>query len=220
MDVRSGRARAFCILLVLSTLHLAVLDLPQPAMALSEGAADTGPDLEDRQAWSVDKKALEATKRATDLKAQAIRRKEEPCPAAADWDKWFQETLDLEASWVAMREVRDMVRKSGAGSDMVKPFSDVFGSFREWEALVGALRQNMIDCARRLNVKRRDSSDEYRMVAEREQQRRAIELGDLGFGPRVHGARGTAPPSGSRWRAPSPAALATIAPRPTAGRRS
>lgn len=218
MDVRSGRARAFGILLVLATSQLAVVDLPTPAVAQSDGAVDTGPDLEDRQGWSADKKALEATKRATELKAQANRRKEEPCPAVADWDKWFQDTLDLEASWVAMREVRDMVRKSGAGSDMVKPFSDVFGSFREWEALVGALRQSMIDCARQLNVKRRDSSDEYRMVAEREQRRRAIELGDLGFGPRVPGARGITPPSGSM--APSTDRPAAIATRISAGRPS
>jgi len=31
------------------------------------------------------------------------------------------------------------------------------------------------------------------MVTEREQERRAIELGDLGFGPRVPGGRGTRP---------------------------
>jgi len=189
-------------------------------MALTEGAEDTAPDLEDRQAWSADRKALEATKRATDLKAQANRRKGEPCPAAADWDTWFQETLDLEASWVAMREVRDMVRRSGAGSDTVKPFRDVFGSFKEWEALVSALRQNMIDCARQLNVKRGESSDELRMVTERERQRRAIELGDLGFGPRMHGVRSTIRPSGSMWRAPVTATLAAIAPRLSAGRRS
>jgi hypothetical protein len=229
MDVRSQHAHACCILLVLTTLPVAMLDLSRQAWAGTEAAADTQPDLEDRQGWSADRKALEATKRATDLKAQANRRKSEPCPAAADWDKWFQETLDLEASWVAMKEVRDKVRRSGAGSDKVKPFRDVFGSVKEWEALVKALRQNMIDCATQLNVKRGDSSDEFRMVAEREQQRRAIELGDLGFGPRVHGGcpsgdcppgRGTPRPAGSMWRAPSPTALATIAPRLSAGGRS
>jgi hypothetical protein len=220
MDVRSRLARCVGILLALTALHLSILDLPSPVLAQTEGAADPGPDLEDRQAWSADKKALEATKRATDLKAQANRRKVEPCPAAADWDAWFQDTLDLEASWVAMREVRDMVRKSGAGSDTVKPFSDVFGSFKEWEALVSALRQNLVDCARQLNVKRGDSSAELRMVAEREQQRRAIELGDLGFGPRVHGVRGSTRPSGSMWRAPSATTLARFAPRLSADRRS
>ena len=220
MDVRSRRSRCCGILLLLTTLHLAVFDFPRRALAETEGAEDTRPDLEDRQGWSADKKAREATKRAADLKAQANRRKGEPCPAAAGWDKWFQETLDLEASWVAMKEVRDMVRKSGAGGDKVKPFRDVFGSFKEWEALVNALRQTMIDCARQLNVKRGDSSDEFRMVAEREQQRRAIELGDLGFGPRVHGARGTPHPAGSMWRVPSMATLATIAPPLSAGRRS
>jgi hypothetical protein len=230
MDARSRPARACCILLALTTLHVAMLDLPRQVLAeTTEGAPDTQRDLEDRQGWSADKKALEATKRATDLKAQANRRKSEPCPAAADWDKWFQETLDLEASWVAMKEVRDKVRKSGAGSDTVKPFRDVFGSVKEWEALVNALRQSMIDCAKQLNVKRGDSSDEFRMVTEREQQRRAIELGELGFGPRMHGGclsgdcppgRATPHPAGSMWGAPSMATLATIAPRLSAGRRS
>jgi len=189
-------------------------------MAQTGGAEDTAPDLEDRQAWSADRKVLEATKRAMDLKIQANRRKGEPCPAVADWDPWLQETLDLEGSWVAMREVRDMVRRSGAGSDTVKPFRDVFGSFKEWEALVSALRQNIIDCAGQLNVKRGESSDELRMVTEHEQRRRAIELGDLGFGPRMPGVRSTIRPSGSMWRAPVTATSTALAPRLSAGRRS
>ena len=188
MDLRSRRARFGGILL---GLVLTGHGLAQPAAT----AADPPANLEDRQGWSADKKADEATKRAADLKAQAHRRKDEPCPAVAEWDAWFQETLDLEASWAAMRDVRDQVRRSGAGRDKVRPFHDAFGSVAEWEALVGALRQGMIDCARQLNVRRADSSAEVRMVTEREHQRRAIELGELGFGPRVQVGRGTSRPS-------------------------
>lgn len=184
MDLRSPRALSLGLLLV---LVLAGHTVAQPA--------ETSTDLEDRQGWSADRKADEATKRAVDLKAQAHRRKDEPCPALAEWDRWFQDTLDLEASWVAMRDVRDKVRRSGAAHDKVKPFRDAFGSAEEWEALVGALRQSMIDCARQLNVKRPDSSEELRMVTEREHQRRAIELGELGFGPRVPVGRGAPRPS-------------------------
>jgi hypothetical protein len=192
--------------LVLAILYVAGPALARPAFAQASAPIPAAPlDLEDRQGWSADKKADEATKRAADLKAQAHRRTSEPCPAVADWDRWFQDTLDLEGSWVAMREVRDKVRASGAGSEKVGPFREAFGSSDEWEALVNALRRNMIDCARQLNVRRADSSEEVRMVAEREQQRRAIELGELGFGPRVPVAcpngecrpeRGTPRPSG------------------------
>jgi hypothetical protein len=185
MALRSFRAQSLGTLLVLAVAGPAFAQTP----ALP---ADTPADLEDRQGWSVDRKVDEATKRAADLKAQALRRKDEPCPAIADWDKWFQDTLDLEASWVAMRDVRDKVRRSGAGSDKVGPFREAFGSSAEWEALVNALRQSMVECARQLNVKRAGSSEELRMVTEREHERRAIELGDLGFGPRV-GGRGPRP---------------------------
>lgn len=188
MDARSRRVRGGGLLLGCLLL----------GRALAEAIAQTpeGPaDLEDRQGWSADRKADEATKRAADLKAQAHRRKDEPCPAVADWDRWLEETLDLEASWVAMRDVRDQVRKSGAGGDKVKPFRDAFGPVKEWEALVNALRQSMIDCAKQLNVTRAERSEELRMVAERERLRRAIELGELGFGPRVQMGRGAPRPA-------------------------
>ena len=186
MVPRSWPARSLRILLVFALTGPAFAQTPAPP-------ADTPTDLEDRQGWTVDRKVDEATKRAAELKAQAHRRKDEPCPAMADWDRWFQETLDLEASWVAMRDVRDKVRRSGAGGDKVRPFREAFGSAAEWEALVNALRQSMVECARQLNVKRAGRSEELRMVTERENERRAIELGDLGFGPRVPGGRGTRP---------------------------
>jgi hypothetical protein len=186
MAPRSWRARSRGLLLIFLLVGPAFAQTPAPP-------ADTPPDLEDRQGWSADRKVDEATKRAADLKAQAHRRKDEPCPAIDDWDKWFQDTLDLEASWVAMRDVRDKVRRSGAGGDKVRPFREAFGTAAEWEALVKALRQSMVDCARQLNVKRAGSSEELRMVTEREHERRAIELGDLGFGPRVQGGRGPRP---------------------------
>jgi len=186
MVPRSWPARSLRILLVFALTGPAFAQTPAPP-------ADTPADLEDRQGWTADRKVDEATKRAAELKAQAHRRKDEPCPAMADWDRWFQETLDLEASWVAMRDVRDKVRRSGAGGDKVRPFREAFGSAAEWEALVNALRQSMVECARQLNVKRAGRSEEIRMLTEREQERRAIELGDLGFGPRVPGGRGTRP---------------------------
>ncbi len=187
MELRSWRARGRGILLVFALTGVAFAETSAPA--------DTPADLEDRQGWSADKKVGEATKRAADLKAQAHHRKDEPCPALADWDTWFQETLDLEASWVAMRDVRDKVRRSGAGGEKVTPFREAFGSAAEWEALVKALRQSMVDCAKQLNVRRAGSSEELRMVTEREHQMRAIELGELGFGPRVRTGRGIPRPS-------------------------
>jgi hypothetical protein len=186
MTLRAWRGLSCGILLRCALAGPAFAETPAPP-------ADTPADLEDRQGWSADRKVDEATKRAADLKAQAHRRKDEPCPAMADWDRWFQDTLDLEASWVAMRDVRDKVRKSGAGGEKIGPFREAFGSAAEWEALVNALRQSMVDCARQLNVKRAGSSEELRMVTEREHVRRAIELGDLGFGPRVPAGRGTRP---------------------------
>ena len=186
MALRAWRGQSGGILLLCALAGPAFAQTPAPP-------ADTPAELEDRQGWSADRKVDEATKRAADLKAQAHRRKDEPCPAMADWDRWFQDTLDLEASWVAMRDVRDKVRKSGAGGEKVGPFREAFGSAAEWEALVNALRQSMVDCARQLNVKRVGSSEELRMVTEREHERRAIELGDLGFGPRVRAGRGTRP---------------------------
>src|SRR5262245_58125216 len=108
----SSRAR---LALALLSLSLVVVDTP---LAQSTGApAEATPEPEDRRAWSPDRKAEEATRRVTDLRAQANQRRQAPCPAVADWHSWFEETLTLEASWVAMREVRDHVRKSGAGSD-------------------------------------------------------------------------------------------------------
>lgn len=231
MDARSRLVGYGCMLLVFVTLQVPVSgravaqtrggslspsatepsEENQPSPAATP-AAGTRPALEDRRGWSADKKAEEATKRAADLKAQANRRKDEPCPVIADWKKWFQETLDVEASWVAMKEVRDRVRKSGASADKVRPFRDVFGSVDEWEALVNALRRNMIDCANRLNIRRADSSEERRMVTERERQRTAIELGELGFGPRVQSGcpsgdcpadSGTPHPAGSMGPEPS-----------------
>src|SRR5215813_8722528 len=107
---RSLHAR---VALALLTLCLAEMDL---ARAQGTGStAESPPDLEDRRVWSPDRKAGEATKRVTDLRAQANQRRDAPCPAVADWPSWFEETLTLEASWVAMREIRDQVRKSGAG---------------------------------------------------------------------------------------------------------
>ena len=186
MALVSWRACSRGLLLVFALVGPAFAQTPAPP-------DDTPANLEDRQGWSADRKVDEATKRAANLKAQAQRRKDEPCPALADWDKWFQDTLDLEASWVAMRDVRDKVRRSGAGGDKVGPFREAFGSAAEWEALVNALRQSMVECARQLNVKRAASAEELRMVKERESERRAIELGDLGFGPRVPGGRGPRP---------------------------
>src|SRR6266478_2093552 len=121
MEFRSWRARGRGILLVFALTGVAFAETSAPPAAPPA-------DLEDRQGWSADKKVDEATKRAADLKAQAHLRKDEPCPALADWDKWFQDTLDLEASWVAMRDVRDKVRRSGAGGEKVTPFREAFGS--------------------------------------------------------------------------------------------
>src|SRR5215831_18506326 len=91
----------------------------------------------------------------------------------------------LEASWVAMREIRDQVRKSGAGRDSVHDFRQTFGSFEAWEALRDALRQKMSDCADELKIARRTRAEEIRLVHEREEQGVAVELGESGFGPRV-----------------------------------
>jgi len=180
---RSLHAR---VALALLTLCLAEMDL---ARAQGTGpTAESSPDLEDRRVWSADRKAGEATKRVTDLRAQANQRRDAPCPAVADWPSWFEETLTLEASWVAMREIRDQVRKSGAGRDSVHDFRQTFGSFEAWEALRDALRQKMSDCADELKIARRTRAEEIRLVHEREEQGVAVELGESGFGP-----RGTAP---------------------------
>jgi hypothetical protein len=50
----------------------------------------------------------------------------------------------------------------------------------------------MVECARQLNVKRAGRSEEIRMVTEREQERRAIELGDWDSAARVPGGPGHA----------------------------
>ena len=78
MDVRSRRARFGGILLGFMLTGHAFAQVTAPT-------ADTPANLEDRQGWSADKKADEAAKRAADLKAQAHRRKDEPCPAVAEW---------------------------------------------------------------------------------------------------------------------------------------
>jgi capsular polysaccharide biosynthesis protein len=84
-----------------------------------------------------------------------------------------------------MREIRDQVRKSGAGGDSVHDFRQTFGSFEAWEALRDALRQKMSDCADELKIARRTRAEEIRLVHEREEQGVAVELGESGFGPRV-----------------------------------
>src|SRR5215470_918842 len=176
----SRRAHVALILLVLSLPTINV------ARAQSAGSpAEATPDVEDRRAWSADRKAVEATRRLTDLRDQAHQRRQAPCPAVEDWHGLFEETLTLEASWVAMREIRDQVRKSGAGRDSVHDFRQTFGSFEEWESLRDALRQKMSDCADELKVERRTRAEEIRLVREREEQGMAVELGESGFGPRV-----------------------------------
>ena len=78
MALLSWRARSRGLLLVFA--------LAGPAFAQTPAPPDGTPaDLEDRQGWSADRKVDEATKRAANLKAQAQRRKDEPCPALADW---------------------------------------------------------------------------------------------------------------------------------------
>src|SRR5215831_3953175 len=177
------RSRRTRMALALLGLALAEMDL---ARAQGTGStAESTPDPEDRRAWSADRKAEEATRRVTDLRAQANQRRHAPCPAVADWPSWFEETLTLEASWVAMREIRDQVRKSGAGRDSVHDFRQTFGSFEEWESLRDALRQKMNDCADELKIARRTRAEEIRLVREREEQGVAVELGESGFGPRV-----------------------------------
>src|SRR5262249_2702937 len=169
----------------------AALRLRSPAATAVPRAQGTGspaeptPDVEDRRAWSADRKAVEATRRLTDLREQAHQRRQAPCPAVGDWHGWFEETLTLEACWVAMREIRDQVRKSGAGRDSVHDFRQTFGSFEEWEVLRDALRQKMSDCADELKIARRTRAEEIRLVREREEQGVALELGESGFGPRV-----------------------------------
>src|SRR5262247_1763339 len=174
------RAHVALLLLVLSLTAIAV------ARAQGTGSpAESTLDVEDRRAWSADRKAVEATRRLTDLREQAHQRRQAPCPAVEDWNGWFEETLTLEASWVAMREIRDQVRKSGAGRDSVHDFRQTFGSFEAWEALRDALRQKMSDCADELKIARRTRAEEIRLVHEREEQGAAVELGESGFGPRV-----------------------------------
>lgn len=176
----SRRAHLVLALLVLS---LAAIDV---ARAQSTGSpAESAADVEDRRAWSADRKAEEATRRLTELRAQAHQRRQAPCPAVENWHGWFEETLTLEASWVAMREIRDQVRKSGAGRDSVHEFRQSFGSFEEWESLRDALRQKMSDCADELKIARRTRAEEIRLVREREEQGVVVELGESGFGPRV-----------------------------------
>lgn len=176
----SRRAHGALVLLVLS---LTAIDV---ARAQGTGSpAESTPDVEDRRAWSADRKAVEATRRLTDLREQAHQRRQAPCPAVGDWHGWFEDTLSLEASWVAMREIRDQVRKSGAGRDSVHDFRQTFGSFEEWESLRDALRQKMSDCADELKIARRTRAEEIRLVREREEQGMAVELGESGFGPRV-----------------------------------
>ena len=176
----SSRARRALVLLGLSLVTV------DTARAQSTGTpAESAPEPEDRRAWSADRKAGEATRRLTDLRAQANQRRQAPCPAVADWHSWFEETLTLEASWVAMREIRDHVRKSGAGRDSVHDFRQTFGSFEEWESLRDALRQKMSDCADELKIARRTRAEEVRLVREREEHGVAVELGESGFGPRV-----------------------------------
>ena len=176
----SRRAHLALALLVVS---VAAMDVAR-AQSTSSPAASTS-DVEDRRAWSADRKAVEATRRLTDLREQAHQRRQAPCPAVEDWNGWFEETLTLEASWVAMREIRDQVRKSGAGRESVHDFRQTFGSFEEWESLRDALRQKMSDCADELKVARRTRAEEIRLVREREEQGVEVELGESGFGPRV-----------------------------------
>src|SRR3984893_4709494 len=71
MDARSCHAGACCILLVLTALHVAMLDLPRQAWAETEGAPDTRPDLEDRQGWGADNQTMQNTKSAPELKQKA-----------------------------------------------------------------------------------------------------------------------------------------------------
>jgi hypothetical protein len=206
----AGRARALLagggsLLLLLAALQLAALDalpsgrahaggseVPPPASDQAPaGAAPPGASavsLEDRQGWSAERKAEEATRRVTDLRAQASRRRHEPCPAVSDWDGWFDDTLTMTASWAAMRELRDRVRRSGAARAAVHDFQQTFGSFQDWESLRDALRYKMIECAEQLKIARRSRAEEIQLVREREEQRRALELGEAGFGPRLGAA--------------------------------
>jgi hypothetical protein len=182
------------MLAVLAALSLGVPGPPPQGMVLAQGGGGSTTNeatgsgqapLEDRQSWSAERKAEEATRRVIDLRARAHRRRDEPCPAVADWHRWFEETLTIEASWAAMREVRDRVRRSGADGESVRDFRQTFGSFEAWEALRDALRQKMSDCADLLKIARRTRSEEIRLVREREEHGVATELGESGFGPRV-----------------------------------
>ena len=177
--------RCLCARVALALLGLFLAGMDPARAQGTDSTAESTPDLEDRRAWSADRKAEEATKRVTDLRAQANQRRDAPCPAVADWPGWFEETLTLEASWVAMREIRDQVRKSGAGRDSVHDFRQTFGSFEAWEAVRDALRHKMNDCADELKIARRTRAEEIRLVREREEQGVAVELGESGFGPRV-----------------------------------
>jgi len=208
------------MVLLLSIVHLAVIDGGSLASAQTPGGgsppaggqppagtapgAGTRPPLEDHQGWSPDKKAEEATKHMIDIKAQANRRKDDPCPKLEDWDEWLEQMVTVETCWVAMKEIRNKVKKSGAGGTQVKNFVDAFGSSGDWETLVNALRQKMAECAEKLG--KPHGLEEAQRVAERERQKTAIELGEFGFGPRVQlgcpggdcpPGRGTPQPAGT-----------------------
>src|SRR5262245_65412378 len=101
------------VALVLLALSLVAIDVARSQETGS--SAESTPDVEDRRAWSADRKAIEATRRLTDLREQAHQRRQAPCPAVGDWHGWFEETLTLEASWGAVREISSQERKQGSG---------------------------------------------------------------------------------------------------------
>lgn len=150
-------------------------------------AGDTPADKprEDRQMWPADKKAEEAIKHAKTQKAKAEKILNDSCPTTKDeWEKWSEETLEVAACLIAIRDVKRPLRKTGPSRDRLAEFDQALGDKAAQEKMNTDLFEKAKKCAEAAGAEV-DGPGIYQKILKRAEEKKKEEFGFFGLGPMI-----------------------------------
>jgi hypothetical protein len=152
-----------------------------PADKPTDKPAET--PLEGRQLWPADRKADEAIRYAKTQKAKAEEILNDSCPQNKDdWEKWSNETLEVAARIIAIRDLKRPLRKTGPSRDRLTEFDQALGDKGAQEKMNTGLFEKARTCAGAAGAEV-DGPGIYQKILKRAEQNKKEEFGFLGLGP-------------------------------------
>lgn len=154
-----------------------------PADKPTDKPAET--PLEDRHLWPADKKADEAIRYARTQRAKAEEILKDSCPRNKDdWERWSNETLEVAASIIAIRDIKRPLRKTGPSRDRLTEFDRALGDKEAQEKMNTGLFEKARTCAGAAGADV-DGPGIYQKILKRAGEKKKEEFGLLGLEPAI-----------------------------------